>query len=182
MLPTFEAGAPRWATHGGFYHKRVDDEWPSDAWTHARTSNAIVNGEWFYDTGLRFREQFGQTGGEDSDLFHRMSKEGANFGWREAARVHETVHAEQCSVGWLFERHRRCGRNFEAVAPTRLPIVRAIKRFATATFRFVAALPGTYGAVLAWPWLAGGMGFAVGHLAVAAGMWHERARKLLALF
>ncbi|WIV45260.1 HAAS signaling domain-containing protein [Glutamicibacter sp. PAEs-4] len=47
---------------------------------------------------------------------------------------------------------------------------------------FVAALPGTYGAVLAWPWLAGGMGFAVGHLAVAAGMWHERARKLLALF
>ncbi|PQZ85851.1 hypothetical protein CQ012_15960 [Arthrobacter sp. MYb214] len=47
---------------------------------------------------------------------------------------------------------------------------------------FVAALPGTYGAVLAWPWLAGSMSFAVGHLALAAGMWHERARKLLALF
>jgi hypothetical protein len=47
---------------------------------------------------------------------------------------------------------------------------------------FIASLPGTYSAALAWPWLAGGTSFAVGHLAVAAGMWHERARKLLALF
>jgi len=47
---------------------------------------------------------------------------------------------------------------------------------------FIAARPGTYNAVLLWPWLAGGLSFAVGHLAVAAGMWHERARKLLALF
>jgi len=47
---------------------------------------------------------------------------------------------------------------------------------------FIAALPGTYNAVLLWPWLAGGLSFAFAHLAVAAGMWHERARKLLALF
>lgn len=47
---------------------------------------------------------------------------------------------------------------------------------------FIAALPGTYNALLLWPWLAGGLSFAVGHLAVAAGLWHERARKLLALF
>lgn len=47
---------------------------------------------------------------------------------------------------------------------------------------FIASLPAMFSAALVWPWLAGGMGFAIGHLAVAAGMWHERARKLLALF
>ncbi|UYQ78734.1 hypothetical protein OF385_06225 [Glutamicibacter sp. JL.03c] len=47
---------------------------------------------------------------------------------------------------------------------------------------FIAALPSSFNAVLLWPWLAGGLSFAVGHLAVAAGMWNERARKLLALF
>lgn len=46
---------------------------------------------------------------------------------------------------------------------------------------FIAALPTTYEAPLLWPWLAGAMSFAVGHLALAAGMWHERARNLLAL-
>lgn len=46
---------------------------------------------------------------------------------------------------------------------------------------FIAALPGTFEAPLLWPWLAGAMSFAVGHLALAAGMWHERARNLLAL-
>ena len=46
----------------------------------------------------------------------------------------------------------------------------------------IAALPSTFNAVLLWPWLAGGVSFAVGHLALAAGMWHDRARKLLALF
>lgn len=38
-----------------------------------------------------------------------------------------------------------------------------------------------YQAPLIYPWLAGAMSFAVGHLALAAGMWHERARNLLAL-
>lgn len=47
---------------------------------------------------------------------------------------------------------------------------------------FIASLPASYEAVLAWPWLAGALSFAAGHLAVAADMWHERARKLLALF
>ena len=46
---------------------------------------------------------------------------------------------------------------------------------------FIAALPTTYEAPLLWPWLAGAMSFAGGHLALAAGMWHERARNLLAL-
>ncbi len=44
-----------------------------------------------------------------------------------------------------------------------------------------ASLPSMYQAPLVWPWLAGAMSFAVGHLALAAGMWHERARNLLAL-
>ncbi|WP_159611479.1 hypothetical protein [Glutamicibacter sp. JC586] len=47
---------------------------------------------------------------------------------------------------------------------------------------YVASLPDAYGATLIWPWLAGGLSFAAGHLAVAADMWHDRARKLLALF
>ncbi|WP_313812104.1 HAAS signaling domain-containing protein [Glutamicibacter sp.] len=45
----------------------------------------------------------------------------------------------------------------------------------------VASLESMYQAPLVWPWLAGSMSFAVGHLALAAGMWHERARNLLAL-
>ena len=45
-----------------------------------------------------------------------------------------------------------------------------------------AALPAMYSAQPLWPWLAGGFGFGVGHLSLAADLWHSRARKLLALF
>ncbi|MFJ2618050.1 HAAS signaling domain-containing protein [Glutamicibacter sp. NPDC087344] len=46
---------------------------------------------------------------------------------------------------------------------------------------YVAALPSTFATPLIWPWLAGTVSFAIGHLALAAGMWHKRAQNLLAL-
>lgn len=46
----------------------------------------------------------------------------------------------------------------------------------------VAALQGLWQVPLIWAWLAGGVSFAVGHLALAGGLWNERARNLLALF
>ena len=44
-----------------------------------------------------------------------------------------------------------------------------------------ASVEATYSSAFIWPWLAGGVVFSVGHLALAAQMWHRRAVNLLAL-
>lgn len=47
----------------------------------------------------------------------------------------------------------------------------------------LAAAFGQFGQLaLPGPWIAGGLAFAVGHLALAGGLWHERVRKMLALY
>ncbi|WP_404290552.1 hypothetical protein [Glutamicibacter arilaitensis] len=46
----------------------------------------------------------------------------------------------------------------------------------------VAAMNSIGALALIGPWVFGGVAFAVGHLALAGSLWHERARKLLALY
>lgn len=46
----------------------------------------------------------------------------------------------------------------------------------------VAAFNSIGSLALIGPWASGGVAFAVGHLALAGNLWHERARKLLALY
>lgn len=58
---------------------------------------------------LRFRESFGESGGEDTDFFYRLHKQGANIVWSDEARVHETIPASNATFSYLCRRFMKQG-------------------------------------------------------------------------
>lgn len=60
--------------------------------------------------GLRFREEFGQSGGEDTVFFTSVFKAGGRFSYAPAAIVTEEVTTERASFTWLLKRAFRSGQ------------------------------------------------------------------------
>lgn len=111
--PELPPGSPRWLTDGDYLQKRVSLSLGDDVWQGARTSNALVRGRWLQRR--RFRVDYGRSGGEDTELFHRMVLAGARLGWAPEAKAREAVRPEQCSLPWLYRRHYRSGRVYERI-------------------------------------------------------------------
>ncbi|WP_089153877.1 glycosyltransferase family 2 protein [Micromonospora sp. NBS 11-29] len=108
------AAIPRLSPHGGdmrFPPAGVPDDrrdWLEVAWTVAYTHNISLSRELF-DRAGGFREEFALSYGmEDIELFYRVDREGAAFGYDDEARVVHLPH------------HRNMGRNWmEMMANTR---------------------------------------------------------------
>ena len=77
-------------------------------WYWTRTSNAYVRRASLPDTQAPFDISLGLVGGEDVDLFFRMTQTGARFVATAEARVTEYRDASRTSLGWVA---RRCFRN-----------------------------------------------------------------------
>ncbi len=105
-----------WIVRNNIYEKRVGDRFRSLTWRSARTSNALVDGRWFFENGLRFSREFGRTGAEDSDLFFRMSQRGAVFATAPGAEVTEMVPPRRAGFGAVMARNLRGGGNFFRLA------------------------------------------------------------------
>jgi succinoglycan biosynthesis protein ExoM len=58
---------------------------------------------------LRFDPSFGQSGGEDSDFFHRAYRNGARFVFAPGAAVSEVVPDNRATFRWLARRRFRMG-------------------------------------------------------------------------
>jgi succinoglycan biosynthesis protein ExoM len=61
---------------------------------------------------LRFAEDKGRTGGEDTDFFHRLWRCGARLGIAPDAPVHEAVERGRLSLRWLGRRKFNAGQAF----------------------------------------------------------------------
>lgn len=71
------------------------------------TNNALLRAELFAER--RFDPRLGLTGGEDTELFTRMSRAGARFAWCDEARVREWIPPARHRLGWLTRRAFRGG-------------------------------------------------------------------------
>jgi glycosyltransferase involved in cell wall biosynthesis len=60
-----------------------------------RTGNVLLRKELFSDQENPFNREFGRTGGEDVDFFHRMMTKGFTFVWCNEACVYEIVPQER---------------------------------------------------------------------------------------
>jgi succinoglycan biosynthesis protein ExoM len=65
---------------------------------------------------LQFREDLGRAGGEDTDFFFRLGREGFRLVICDEAEVHEAVHPRRLRLGWLVERRFAEGRHYGASA------------------------------------------------------------------
>jgi succinoglycan biosynthesis protein ExoM len=64
--------------------------------------------------GLRFDPALGRQGGEDDDLFYRLTDAGGTIGYAPDALAYEPVPAARASLGWLLRRSFRTGQTHAA--------------------------------------------------------------------
>lgn len=104
-FPVFEAGAPKWATHGNFFG------WPRRNWRgtlpdlveyqeldEAYTGNVLVRLESVMKINLRFDPGFALSGGEDVMFFKALKAAGNRIVYAPRARVGETVPSERATL------------------------------------------------------------------------------------
>lgn len=108
VIPVFPDSAPEWAVKGGFFDRARHPT--GHELKLAATNNVIVS-----RTALeklvqpRFSESFSETGGSDSDLFHRMYQSGAKIRWCDEAVVREHVPVQRMTWAWVSQRAERTG-------------------------------------------------------------------------
>ena len=134
-----------WMTRGSFYDKAVARTGTSINWNETRTSNTLVQAEWFTKRGFRFDPKLGRSGGSDSDLFARMEAEGATFITSAEAVVSEFVPNSRAQFSWLWNRYFRNGliyeRNIRRTQSSIRPLLRAAKRAASILFLCSKGIP-----------------------------------------
>ncbi|MCI5045982.1 MAG: glycosyltransferase [Aquisalinus sp.] len=76
------------------------------------TCNALVRRTDPAVVGKYFLESKGRSGGEDSEYFFRLRRDGAVFGIADTAKVYEPVASERLSFRWLAKRKYRYGQTY----------------------------------------------------------------------
>lgn len=112
-LAVYPDGAPRWMARGDFHSNR-----PVRRAGRAETGhscNALIRRA-ALPPDLRFRPELGQSGGEDTDFFHRLGRSGARMTICDAAMVTEQVPPHRLRLGWLAERRFAEGRHYAGSA------------------------------------------------------------------
>ena len=74
------------------------------------TSNVLFRRTATCFDGLRFREELGRSGGEDTAFFTAAHKAGARFAFSPGAIVTEDVPPTRATFKWLFHRRFRAGQ------------------------------------------------------------------------
>ena len=107
VVSIFNDDAPDWIKGAYIYHRPCGKT--GTPTLTGRTSNAIVRAKWLHDENPPFDPAYGVTGGEDSNLFHRLHLKGAKFIDCHEGVVTEFMPPERTQPEWLVNRARRTG-------------------------------------------------------------------------
>lgn len=110
VLPMLPPEAPAWASSGRFFERARHDTGTIATLDDARTGNALVRAALLARVRGPFDPAFGQSGGSDSVLFHRLAADGARMVWADAAIVYEKIPRERVTLRWLLQRAFRNGQ------------------------------------------------------------------------
>jgi succinoglycan biosynthesis protein ExoM len=140
------------------------------------TCNALVDMRNPAVRALRFDIAKGQTGGEDTDYFHRIWASGGRLGICDSAQVFEKVEARRMRLGWLIRRSFNSGHIFgelsrKSVVVFALPLLILIASLKAAFCLFVALLNLASAMKRLWWARRGAM-----HLGVIAGLAQIRPK------
>ena len=73
------------------------------------TSNALMKAHWARDKGFVFDPYFGKSGGEDTDLFHRIYKAGGKLVYDAHALVEEVAEPQRVNLAYIKKLNTRIG-------------------------------------------------------------------------
>ena len=135
---------PGWAARCDFHSNRI-----TGRVDNAYTSNALLDVAFLRRHAIRFREELGRTGGEDTLLFRQLTASGGRIVYRPESVVYEDVPGSRASMTWVFRRMFRAGqthgllsREFDAKGFSRLGLTAGAKALVSAAMT-LATLPGT---------------------------------------
>lgn len=107
VFPLFHKQIPGWMKECNFFTK----EYPptGDTAVFPRTGNCIIKAELIKSEPGPFDPTYGITGGEDSHLFTRLKRKGANFIFSKEAIVTEFIPPERTTMRWLIKKSFQTG-------------------------------------------------------------------------
>lgn len=133
VKPVYPAEAPAWAARADLYRK---DPGPDGARQETgATCNALVRRQ--YLSATSFNEAFGETGGEDTELFFRLGREGAIMIASERALVYENVPLERLRLRHLALRYARGGYTYAQLTTGNATIFRSLTFYGDAMVKMV---------------------------------------------
>lgn len=112
VIPQFPEDTPEWILRDNFFSR---DEKTGTNLKRGATNNALIRNPIQFKSILSFNAEYGLTGGEDTELFHRLFLHGAKLVWCNEARVYETIPPERMTVSWLAKRALRGGQIYAKI-------------------------------------------------------------------
>lgn len=104
---------PDWLARCDFHSNTIEAS-PENAYT----SNVLLNLELVRQHAVRFREELGRTGGEDTVFFRQLARAGARFTYAPEAVVREPVPETRANMRWVRRRMYRAGQTHGMVCKT----------------------------------------------------------------
>jgi len=99
---------PTWMRAGDFHSTKP--VWVKGEIRTGYTCNVLLRRSAAALQGLRFRKEFGRTGGEDTIFFAALYRAGGKIAFAPDAVVTEAVPAERATFWWLLKRRFRAGQ------------------------------------------------------------------------
>jgi len=108
-MAVYPPGTPAWITRNDFLSNHPQQR--GGAVETGHTCNVLMR-----RPRLRFDPDLGRSGGEDTDFFFRLGRDGFRMVICPDAVVHEAVAPHRLRVRWLMERRMAEGRHYGATA------------------------------------------------------------------
>lgn len=112
VIADYPADAPKWVVDADIHTVRGDDRQPIMT---GHTGNVFFKREHPSIKDLRFSEERGRTGGEDTEFFHTCFQSGAKIELSRDAIVFEPVPPNRLSVEWVAKHKFRSGITYGKV-------------------------------------------------------------------
>ena len=112
VIAAYPDDAPNWAVEADMHTVRGDDRRPIMT---GHTGNVFFKREHPSIKDVRFSEERGRTGGEDTEFFHTCFQRGAKIEHSEHAFVFEPVPHHRLSVEWMAKHKFRSGITYGKV-------------------------------------------------------------------
>lgn len=104
----YDLDAPSWMRRGDFHSTRP--VWVGGEIVTGYTCNVLLDRKRPALAGRRFNLALGKTGGEDTEFFTHMHKDGGRLAYAPDALVYEIVPEKRASFEWLARRRFRSGQ------------------------------------------------------------------------
>lgn len=108
VISTYPENTPSWIIKGGFFDRKRRNT--GDLVSSGGCGCTLVNRK---AIGVqRFDLDYGLTGGEDAEFFHRLHKKGSNLVYCHEAIVSEEIEKNRLNLKFLINRRIRVGSSF----------------------------------------------------------------------